>query len=188
LGQDTLTVIKRGRGRPPSPRVCRSCGVSLVLGENWAEHRAKKSMRFCKSCNWRQNVNSLKSSQAIQRERFNRKKANARSAGVEFTLRFEDIVWPTHCPVLGTELNYANRKSDDLKGRGSGAHWTNSAYCPSFDRIDPTKGYIPGNVVIVSSRVNTIKNNANIDELERVAAFYRQLISQEGPSHATETN
>ena len=42
-------------------------------------------------------------------------------------------------------------------------------------RIDNGKGYIVGNVIVVSFRANTIKSNATVEELERVAFFYRGL-------------
>ena len=42
-----------------------------------------------------------------------------------------DIIFPTHCPILGIEL---------IKG-GTGVQTFNS---PSIDRIDPNKGYIKG--------------------------------------------
>lgn len=158
--------------------------MALVVGDNWAEHRAKKSMRFCRDCNWEQNANSIVSLRARQRERFTQKKANAKRKGIEFTLKFDDVMWPTHCPVLGAELDYSIRRSNKREGRGSGGHHVNKATTPSFDRIDPTKGYVKGNVIIVSSRANTIKNNATPEELRRVAAFYTQLISDVGEPNA----
>jgi len=45
----------------------------------------------------------------------------------------------------------------------------------SFDRIDNNKGYTKDNVVVVSSRANTIKNTATLKELYHVADFYYEL-------------
>jgi len=85
---------------------------------------------------------------------------------VEFTLAFEDIWWPTHCPALGILLEY---KQD--RGNGPG-HVPGS---PSFDRVDPARGYVPDNVLIISTRANTLKNNATAEELEAVARWIRSL-------------
>jgi hypothetical protein len=37
-----------------------------------------------------------------------------------------------------------------------------------LDRIDPTKGYVKGNVWIVSHRANTLKGNTTHDELKAI--------------------
>jgi hypothetical protein len=81
------------------------------------------------------------------------------------------MVWPSHCPVLGLELEY---------GRQRGVKKGPLPNSPSFDRVNPNLGYIPGNVIIVAHKANVIKSNATVIELERVAAFYRQLIPQTG--------
>lgn len=91
------------------------------------------------------------------REKFRRKTANAKRLGIEFTIEFGELDFPEYCPALGIKLNYFNESVSD-----------NS---PSFDRIDPTKGYVKGNVVIVSKRANTIKSNATPDELKKIATF-----------------
>ena len=73
-----------------------------------------------------------------------------------FSVDLLDIVIPTHCPYLGIPLDYntQNYRQDNY---------------PSFDRIDPNKGYIPGNVVLCSWRANRIKNNGTSEEHRRIA-------------------
>lgn len=94
------------------------------------------------------------------RQKYFRKKANAVSAGHEFNIPFGHIEWVPTCPILGLELDYFAEKTQE-----------NS---PSFDRIDPSKGYVTGNVLIVSWRANRIKNDGTSEEHERIAQYIRE--------------
>lgn len=69
----------------------------------------------------------------------------AAKKGREFNIELGDIAIPTICPVLGTPM-----------------------VGPSLDRIDSSKGYVKGNVRVISKRANMLKNNATIEELELV--------------------
>jgi len=51
----------------------------------------------------------------------------------------------------------------------------NSPWNLSFDRIDNEKEYTKDNVVVVSVKVNTIKNTASSKELYKIADFYYEL-------------
>ncbi len=63
---------------------------------------------------------------------------------------------PTHCPILGIELK-----------RGCEQKVAN----PSVDRIVPEKGYVPGNIQIISNKANMMKNSASLDELMKFAEW-----------------
>jgi hypothetical protein len=78
-------------------------------------------------------------------------KARARKYGVPFTISPDDVVVPSHCPLLGVEIKVS-------PGRFSPSS-------PSLDRIVPDKGYVPGNVMVISFRANTIKSDAEPDEV-----------------------
>jgi hypothetical protein len=95
----------------------------------------------------------------IIREKFRRKKAS--NYKHEWNIEFNDLSFPTHCPILGIELNYsASYRSDDS---------------PSFDRIDSSKGYVKGNVAIMSWRANRIKNDGTAEEHQLIANFIKQF-------------
>lgn len=91
---------------------------------------------------------------------FIKAKSRAKSRGLEFTIEPSDIVIPAVCPVLGIPLQPGEKKMHD-----------NS---PSLDRFDSTKGYVKGNVAVISHRANTLKNNATADELEAIARWMRE--------------
>ena len=64
------------------------------------------------------------------------------------------------CPVLGNkfEMDYKNGKSKNLS--------------PSLDRIIPKKGYVYGNLVIVSDIVNRLKSDETLEDMEKILKFY----------------
>lgn len=87
-------------------------------------------------------------------------KARAKKKGLECNIELADFELITHCPVLGFELDYFNEKQ-----------LYNS---PSFDRIDPNKGYIKGNVRIISWRANNLKSNGTIEEFEQIIRYMKE--------------
>lgn len=45
---------------------------------------------------------------------------------------------------------------------------------PSLDRIDSSKGYISGNVKVISKRANAIKNDATLEELLLIVEYVKK--------------
>lgn len=76
-------------------------------------------------------------------------KANAKIGGLEHTITVEDIVIPEVCPYLGIKLS--TKIGDPL--------------VISLDRIDSSKGYIPGNIQVISKLANQMKSNATKEQL-----------------------
>lgn len=88
-------------------------------------------------------------------------KRRAKRRNINFDITIEDIKIPQVCPILGIELRLNQSSEFGGKGRVS----PNS---PSLDRINPSLGYIKNNVRVISHRANQLKNNASIEELEKV--------------------
>lgn len=96
-----------------------------------------------------------------QRAKFRQKKASSKAVGWEWDLSFGDLVWPTHCPILGIELDYFAPSRQE-----------NS---PSFDKTFPELGYVKKNVLIMSWRANRIKNDGSADEHRKIATYLDTL-------------
>lgn len=94
-----------------------------------------------------------------------RARARARKRGLEATIHIEDVQWPTHCPVLGIPLFYPERTGTGICSKRPDL--------PTLDRWDNTKGYVPGNVFVVSMRANVLKSDATWAELQAVAEYAR---------------
>ena len=89
-------------------------------------------------------------------------RSRAKRFGVPFALKATDIRIPELCPVLGVPFAIGTRRSLDAS--------------PTLDRVVPSRGYVPGNVVVVSMKANRMKSNATADELLRVGLFYKKLV------------
>lgn len=126
-----------------------------------------KTVTLCPSCNSERVKSSSEESKMLRRA-----KQRAKEKGQEFNLELSDIIIPSHCPVLGIKL--ANHK-----GRSGG-----NPESPALDRIDNTKGYVKGNVMVVSHRANMMKVDASPEELikfaEWVLSRYRQQLAPAG--------
>lgn len=79
----------------------------------------------------------------------------------EFDISKEDIRIPEFCPLLSIPLR-----------KGIGRLCPNS---PTLDRIDNSKGYIKGNVWVISHRANSLKNNGSLRELIQIGKILSQL-------------
>lgn len=86
-------------------------------------------------------------------------KNSARSHNREFNLELEDIVIPKKCPLLNKEFDLNSFK-----------------YAYSVDRKDNLKGYIKGNIRIVSRLANIMKSNATNEELIEFSKNIKQYI------------
>lgn len=81
---------------------------------------------------------------------------SAKRRNLDFNLDVEDMIIPERCPYLNVPL--LTDMNDYHK-----------PYYYSIDRIDSTKGYVKGNIQIISRLANTMKNNSTIDELTTFA-------------------
>lgn len=87
-----------------------------------------------------------------------RRRAGLRS--VCFSLPRDSIVIPPTCPVFGTPIRLGERRSESS---------------PSLDRIIPARGYVAGNVRVISDKANRLKGDRSRAQLEDFA--------RRGPQH-----
>jgi len=85
-------------------------------------------------------------------------KYRAKRLGVLFDLDLRDVVIPDKCPVLGIPL------TSSTSGKAV-------ASSPSLDRMIPEKGYVRGNVFVISYRANVLKNDATLDEIKAIVTY-----------------
>lgn len=86
-------------------------------------------------------------------------KSRAKKRGLEFDIDYKDFEMPTHCPVFGIPLIPSRKYRTD-----------NS---PSWDRIDNSKGYVKGNVRIISFLANCRKGDLTIEQVESLLNYMK---------------
>lgn len=93
-------------------------------------------------------------------------KSRAKRKNLPFDICDKDIIIPTICPILCIPIE---------SGIGKGVVQPNS---PSLDRIIPEKGYVKGNIIVISNRANTLKNNATVEEMIKLGEFAKKLLQE----------
>lgn len=85
-------------------------------------------------------------------------KSRAHAFGQDFDITVDDVVVPAVCPITGDPIS------------ALAAAMRNGA---SLDRVDNAKGYVKGNVRVISRRANRMKGDLSLDDLARIAAYIR---------------
>lgn len=98
----------------------------------------------------------IKTEEGWRRRKLKDIKYRAKTFGIDFNLTLEDIYLPTVCPILDIPISLTGDREN----------------LPSLDRIDNSKGYIKGNVHVISNRANRIKSDASFDELLKIAHYF----------------
>jgi hypothetical protein len=81
---------------------------------------------------------------------------------------FYSLIVPKKCPVIGLEI--------DLEGKNTKIGGGDDS--PSFDKMVPTKGYVKGNIQIISFAANRMLNNLG-EYPERISPFINYLQTKE---------
>ena len=153
-----IKPCKRGHfERYVKSKCCLIC--SLLHYEKKSEYINSKSKK-----RYQENKEDILEKQHITRQlklekvMWSSAKARAKRKGLEFNIDVSDIVIPKYCPVFPEiELNHN-------KGRVS----YNS---PSLDRVDNTKGYVVGNIKVISSQANMLKRNGTVELFKRLIVY-----------------
>lgn len=163
---------------PPIPKRCSKCGIVKRLVSEFYFNRYHNSYSsHCKECHkkltsaWNSNnKHKLKEYTLRQRRRavedpryrlWLSSYTRACIKGLEHTIKVDDIPLPKTCALLGFQLDYR------IGGRrGKNRIAPNAA---SIDRIDNSKGYVAGNIQVISWQANRMKQDATPEELIKFA-------------------
>lgn len=122
-----------------------------------------------KGAYFRRSEKSYAKSRSCPEERLKRMlveaKSRAKARSIVFDIIVDDVQWNNICPVLNIPIVINN------KGKGG---LDNS---PALDRINNDKGYVKGNVRIISNRANKLKNDATKEEVKLLLENWEKVLS-----------
>lgn len=141
-------------------KACYTCKVILSDKNCCPSAFSKSEGTQCNSCRKKQRDGNRRNFPL--RYILYRTKGNAKKRGIDFSLKISDLpAIPEFCPIFPwIRLEY----QVDTVGKSKGAPGQ-SYGALSLDRIDNSKGYIPGNIQFISWRANWLKSNAETREL-----------------------
>ena len=97
-------------------------------------------------------------------------KKRAKRRKQDFNIELSDIYIPDRCPIFDTKIEkFLVDQSQSHKSR---------ANSPSIDRVNPEKGYVKGNVCVISYRANVIKGQGTSTEHRLIAKWIKQNIGK----------
>lgn len=141
----------------PQARTGRASWCKDCCNKHGREHRNKKTLPSKKT------VSEYNRSYRIKHPKktlLHSARNRAKRLGITFSLVESDIVIPAMCPILEIPLT------------PEGTRWNS----PSIDRIDPSLGYVPSNIKIISTKANVMKQDATIEELLKFAENIKQYV------------
>jgi hypothetical protein len=148
---------------------CKEC--QNKARDKWAIENKNKLDEMAKSYRQRPDVKIKRNAdQHIWRrknlnwELWYKAKTRSQKLNCPFDLERSDIIIPHKCPILDIELFISSNNIGD--------------HSPTVDRLDPSKGYIKGNITVISARANRIKNDATLEELEKIYCWVKEKFKE----------
>lgn len=177
LAEETKLTLRRRALRfkenwpvRPDSKVCTDCDTVFPGLEFRRSHASADGYSaICRHCRLVRNQAKLKRERAANpivyaaRAMFCRAKqrAHERDLGFDLTIEYLVDICVDTCPVFDIPLRYDGlRKTDDSA---------------SLDRFFPERGYVRGNVFVISSLANSIKNKGTSTQVQLVAAWMRRI-------------
>lgn len=140
------------------------------------KERYQKQLEWCKKNRDKRRAQSRREyKKNCHKHMLYRAKVRSEQKNLPFDIEIEDIIIPTVCPILGIPLEPADGKSSQPNS-------------PSLDRIVPEKGYVKGNIIVISNKANTMKSYATPEEMIKLGEFAKKLLEETENNDRTTIN
>ena len=165
-----LNSYNKGNGMYGRRSICRDCEHLIqntperIARRRELELARRTNPEYVKKRNTKDRERVHSNELSYRKSMLRSAKARALKFNLDFNIDLDDIVLPKVCPLLNIPLSINSSNKD---------------YSYSLDKIDPKKGYVKGNVWVISFRANKIKNDASLSELELLTSNLRKYIANE---------
>jgi len=160
---------------------CHKCGMEKNGSEYYKNSALKDGLcSQCKSCMYLYEKEYIKRPRTKQLHKESQRnlrlknpkarllshaKERAKEQNLEFNITEDDIDIPEFCPVLGIPMFVGEGKFHD----GS----------LTIDRVNNNRGYVKGNVAVISWRANSLKGDSTIEEIDNVIEYMKLNLNSE---------
>lgn len=142
-------------------KTCKGCNEHKSSEEFYSNRKGIHAL--CKPCYIKRNSEYQSRYRAKNRFaiRMRSCRARAKEKGLPFDLTTEYLeeIWTGVCPAFGVSLDIKAKKDEQDHAQ--------------LDKIIPDLGYVRGNVVWLSQRANRIKDDASVEDLERLLEWLK---------------
>ena len=153
--------------------ICPACNNEFIWQGSGISHFNRAKKHYCsRNCQNVKHSLSRRSGKKDKTEEYNRYQMwlgaskRCKKSGLEFNIEPQDIPnIPDICPILNIKIE-KNKNAGPLDSS------------PSLDRIDSTKGYIKGNIRVISNRANRIKSDSTFEEIKLIYEDYIKNINK----------
>lgn len=146
--------------------ICPTCNEPFIWKGSGLSHFNRAKNHYCsRDC---QNIKHGLSKRVLKNNKQNDRyqmwchaRKRSKIKGLEMNIEPQDIPEiPDFCPILGIEIKRNIKENSTTHGPSDNS--------PSLDRIDTSKGYIKGNIRVISNRANRLKSDASFEEIEKI--------------------
>jgi hypothetical protein len=150
-------------------KICSFCKKKLSIEKFRAVSRKNWRGQYpqCKICE--SSLMKIKYKQNPIPQMLSNAKIRAKQKGVDFNLTSQYLkkIFPkdNKCPITGLNFEFGYTNKEKINKNNS----------PSLDRIIPSKGYVIGNVMIISDLMNRMKQDSTYEDIEKLYNFYKKM-------------